>query len=134
MGLLATSDREITLFYDSREELGKKCKAVLAAAGENTSAFDLSRNNISSTEWTEIAGLLDKNINDLIAKDHPKFTEKFGKDHVELEEHDAIKVLENNPEVLVFPIAIRGKRALQIKSTQELGKLMDTDTGEIPQP
>jgi arsenate reductase-like glutaredoxin family protein len=131
---MATSNREIILFYDSRDDLGKKCNAHLAAAGKNTLSIDLSETNISSTEWTEVAGMCGKKVNDLIAEDHPAFKNLFGEDHVDLEEHDAIKVLENNPEVLVFPIAIRGKKGIQLKSTQELRKLMDTDSGEIPQP
>lgn len=134
MGVLARSDREIILFYDSLSELGKKCRAQAESAGVHVKIIDLLNEKVTGTEWAKIAELLGKDVQELINQDHPIFKELYGDDKVELNENGAITILEKHPETLVFPIAIRGNRAIQAKGSSSIAKLIDPDGGNIPQP
>lgn len=131
MGVLAKSERQLLVIFHSDSELGKQCKATAQASNADTLTIDLKKTKITGTEWAEIAKMLGKDVFDLIQQDHPDFKEKYGTEKVSLDEHDAIRVLENNPQVLYFPIAIRGEKALQASKTADITKLFNPDTGEI---
>ncbi|WP_304038378.1 ArsC family transcriptional regulator [Mesonia mobilis] len=134
MSVLAKNHRQLTVYYDSKSELGKKVRAHAESSKLKVLPVDLLQSNLTGTEWAEVAELLGVTVDQLIDQDHPIFKEIYGEKHVELDENDAIKVLEKNPETLVFPIGIRGNRAIQVKQSNDLKSLFDTDTGEIPQP
>jgi hypothetical protein len=78
--------------------------------------------------------MLNVTVDKLIDQDHPIFKEIYGDEKVDLDETDAMKVLAKHPETLVFPIGIRGNRAVRVKLLSDLNELLDADTGEIPQP
>ena len=134
MSVLAKNHRQLTVYYDSKSELGKKVRAHAESSKLKVLPVDLLQSNLTGTEWAEVAELLGVTVDQLIDQDHPIFKEIYGEKHVGLDENDAIKVLEKNPETLVFPIGIRGNRAIQVKQSNDLKSLFDTDTGEIPQP
>jgi len=134
MSILAKNHRQLTVYYDSKSELGKKVRAHAESSKLKVLPVDLLQSNLTGTEWAEVAELLGVTVDQLIDQDHPIFKEIYGEKHVELDENDAIKVLEKNPETLVFPIGIRGNRAIQVKQSNDLKSLFDSDTGEIPQP
>ena len=134
MSVLAKNQRQLTVYYDSKSELGKKVRAHAESSKLKVLPVDLLQSNLTGTEWAEVAELLGVTVDQLIDQDHPIFKEIYGEKHVELDENDAIKLLEKNPETLVFPIGIRGNRAIQVKQSNDLKSLFDTDTGEIPQP
>ncbi|MDR6301599.1 ArsC family transcriptional regulator [Mesonia maritima] len=134
MSTIAKSDRQLIVYYDSKSELGKKVRAHAESSDLKVLPVDLLESNLTGTEWAEIAEMLGVTVDKLIDQDHPIFKELYGDDHVELDENDAMKVLANNPQTLVFPIGVRGNKAVQVKQSNDLKKLFDTDTGEIPQP
>ena len=134
MSTIAKSDRQLIVYYDSKSELGKKVRAHAESSDLKVLPVDLLESNLTGTEWAEIAEMLGVTVDKLIDQDHPIFKELYGDDHVELDETDAMKVLANNPQTLVFPIGVRGNKAVQVKQSNDLKKLFDTDTGESPQP
>ena len=131
MSILAKSERQLLVLFHSDSELGKQCRAQAEASDAKALTIDLKETKITGTEWAEIAEMLGKNVLDLIQQDHPTFKNKYGDTKVSLEDHDAMKVLENHPETLVYPIAIRGEKALQASKTADISKLFKPDTGEI---
>ncbi|MGO2358287.1 arsenate reductase family protein [Mesonia sp.] len=131
MSVLAKSERQLLIIFHPDSELGKQCRAQAEAMDAKVLAINLKETKITGTEWAEIAKMLGKSVFDLIQQDHPAFKELYGDDKVSLEDHDAMKVLENNPETLVFPIAIRGEKALQANKTADLSKLFKLDAGEV---
>ena len=134
MTVIARNDRQLIVYYDSKSDLGRKVRAHAESSDLKVLPVDLLESNLTGTEWAEIAEMLGVTVDKLIDQDHPIFKEKYGNDHVELDETDAMKVLANNPETLVFPIGVRGNRAVQVKQSNDLKTLFDSDTGEIPQP
>ncbi|SHI48557.1 Arsenate reductase, glutaredoxin family [Mesonia phycicola] len=134
MSVLAKNERQLTVYYDSKSELGKKIRARAESSDLKVLPVDLLKSNLTGTEWTELAEMLGVTVDKLINQDHPIFKELYGDDPVDFDENSAIKVLVKNPETLVFPIGVRGNRAVQVKLLSDLNPLFDTDTGEIPQP
>lgn len=134
MTVIARNDRQLIVYYDSKSDLGRKVRAHAESSDLKVLPVDLLKSNLTGTEWAEIAEMLGVTVDKLIDQDHPIFKETYGNDHVDLDETDAMKVLAKNPETLVFPIGVRGNRAVQVKQSTDLQTLFDTDTGEIPQP
>ena len=134
MSVLAKNERQLTVYYDSKSELGKKVRAHAESSNLKVLPVDLLKSNLTGTEWTELAEMLGVTVDKLINQNHPIFKELYGDDPVDFDENSAIKVLTKNPETLVFPIGVRGNRAIQVKHSNDLKDLFDTDTGEIPQP
>lgn len=133
MSLLSKNSRQTTLYYNSESNLGRKVYAAAKATDAQLFARDLSQTKISGMEWAKVIGLLQMKVMDLIDQEHPVFRGVYGDKKVDLEERDALLILENHPEVLVFPIAIRGEKAILVKQTNDMHKLVNPDTGGIPQ-
>lgn len=134
MTILAKNERQLILYYDGTSELGKKVRAHAEASGAQLLPIDITETKVAATEWTEVAELLNCKVSELIATDHPVFKQTYGEDNVNLDADDALKILEKNPETLVYPIAVRGQRAIRAKQSTDLRKLINPDTGDIPQP
>ena len=134
MSILAKNQRQLTVYYDSKSELGKKIRARAESSDLKVLTIDLLQTNLTGTEWAELAEMLGVTVDKLVNQDHPIFKEIYGDDHVDLDENDSMKVLEKNPETLVYPIGVRGEKVVQVKQLSDLNPLLDTDTGEIPQP
>ncbi|TRZ45269.1 arsenate reductase family protein [Robertkochia solimangrovi] len=133
MGIIATNDRQITLIYDSSTKLGRECQAYAASSDKRLLTIDINKTKIASTEWAEIAQKLGLSVPELIATKHPAFTNIYGVD-VDIDEESAFKILEKHPETVVYPIAIRGDRAIMAHIFTDILKLVDPDSGEVPIP
>ena len=128
---MKTSNRDknqITLYYNSKNELGKKTYAAAKASKVDLLAINIADNKVSGTEWTKIADAMNMNILDLMDQNHNVFKGFYGKEKVDLSTKDALKLLEKNPEILVYPIAICGKKYVQIKNASEMRKLFSPDS------
>ncbi|QLE02602.1 hypothetical protein HX109_13930 [Galbibacter sp. BG1] len=133
MSILATDDKQITLIFDPSTKLGRECQAYAVSSEAKVLAIDLTKTKVADTEWVEIADRLGKTVPELIAKDHPAFTNQFGED-VELDSTDALKVLNKNPETLVYPIAIRGDKAVMAHTFSDVLKLIKPDSSDVKIP
>lgn len=129
----AENNRQINLYYNSNSSLGRKCYALAESSGAKVLGIDLTNTKVTGTDWAEIADMLEVKVLDLIDQEHPIFRELYG-EKVDLNSTDAMKILEKNPETLIFPIAIRGGQAIQAKGVNDLNVLIRPDTGGIPQP
>ncbi len=130
---LATNPRQIVLIYNSEQKSHREIFAYAQSAEKDVLAIDISKEKVAGTVWTEIADLLDIRAMDLIHTTHSTFVKKYGKDH-ELDCNGAIKMLQKDPEMLIYPFAIQGKRAKEIKLYNEMLDFFDPDTAEIEIP
>ncbi|MDG3582016.1 MULTISPECIES: arsenate reductase family protein [Galbibacter] len=133
MGIIATNENQIKFIFDSSTKLGRECQAYAASAGAKILAIDINKTKIADTEWAEIAERVGKTLPELIATDHPAFTNTYGT-NVELDENDALKVLNKHPEAFVYPIAIRGNEAIVAHSFSDVLKLVKPDSSGIDIP
>lgn len=127
MGVISTNKNEIKLFFHSESSIGKQIQAYVQASEKKILTIDISRTKVTGTQWAELATGLGLPISSLINKEHPDFTQLYGK-HVDLKEEDWLKILENNPKVLTAPVAIIGERYVQLHSPSDFIKYIEPDS------
>jgi len=118
MGEIATSDREVVLFYNPQSVLSKKVIAYAEAEGFALREVDIQKNRFTGTQLEELADRLHITINGLVNKAHPDFKKYFG--NPDLSDRDWIKLLRKNPELLIEPIIIRGDKTRRVKTPSEI--------------
>jgi arsenate reductase-like glutaredoxin family protein len=130
---IATDEREIVLIYNSNIKNHREIYAYATAADASLNALDIQKERLTGTLWSEIANALGKEVKDLIHTDHGTFVQKHG-ENVVLDNDGAIKLLQHEPELFIFPIAIRGKKAIEAKLYGDITQLFGTDTAQIKIP
>ena len=133
MGVIARSNKLITIYCHPEHQLTTKCIAVAKASKAEVQIIEIDKTKVTGTEWTELADLLNLKIEDLIAKNHPEFL-KIYNNNVTLDTEDAIKLLQHEPQVLAFPIAIRGDKAIQAKNSTDIMALHKPDSKDAKLP
>jgi|SRR5690554_5049197 len=124
MGVISTNDRKIILYYHSGTSLGKQTLGYVMASKRKLLSIDISKTKVTGTQWAEIADNLHIKISDLINREHPDFVEIYGSEPIDLDQHDWMKVLEKNPQVLTYPIVINGNEYLQIRNPSDFTKYL----------
>ncbi|MGC1631441.1 MAG: hypothetical protein WA749_04935 [Gelidibacter sp.] len=127
MGVISTDEHEIKLFFNSGSSVGKQIQAYVLASERKILTIDISKTRVTGTQWVELAKGLKLSISDLINKEHPDFTHNYD-ENLDLEDEDWLKILEKHPEVLSTPIAIIGKRFVQIQSPGDFVKYIEPDS------
>ena len=130
---MVTDKKLIQIYCNPKDFHTKKCIAMAKAAKVEIQIIDIAKDAPTGTDWKNIAEKLNISVNELINTSHIKYMEVYGS-NAQIDENGAIKILQNSPEVLYYPIAVRGDRAVQAKSESDILKLHNTDTGEVRIP
>ena len=121
MGEIATSERQITLYYSSKSTRAKQTLAYAKAEGLPIFEIDILKVPLTGTQIAELAGKLNLEVKDLVNQEHPAY-----KDHFEPHEFstdDWIKMIRHNPEIMKQPIAIRGKMTILVETPTDIIKI-----------
>ena len=121
MGEIATSDRQITLFYSSKSTRAKQTLVYAKAEGLPIQEIDILKNPPTGTQIAEIADRLGIKIADLVNQEHPAYKAKFD-EHV-LSSDDWIKMIRHNPDIMKQPIAIRGNITILVETPTDIIKI-----------
>ncbi|MBT8179940.1 MAG: hypothetical protein KJO94_07890 [Eudoraea sp.] len=121
MGEIATSDRQITLYYSSKSTRAKQTLAYAKAEGLPIQEIDILNNTLTGTQIVELAERLGLKVSDLVNQEHPTYKVKF--DHLELSTEDWIKMIHHNPEIMKQPIAIRGDITILVETPTDIIKI-----------
>lgn len=108
MGIIATNDNVIKLYFSSDTSLGKQTYAYIKATEKKLLGIDISKTNVTGSQWAEIAQGLNIRIGELINTDHPDFINAYGKEKIDLDEHDWLQVLDKHPDTLAYPVVVIG--------------------------
>lgn len=127
MSTISTHKNLIKLYYSSESAIGKETYGYLNASFKDILAIDVTKSNVTGTQWKDLAEHLNVYIGDLIDKDHPEFTENYDT-NIELDENGWIKVLNNNPDVLNYPIVILGTKYMQIRNSSDIEKHLEPNS------
>ncbi len=128
MSVLSSNDRQLTLIYNSRSSLGKQTLGYVQSSGEKVQTIDISKTKLGDTVWVSIAEALEKPLGDLFAKELPEVPNV---DTSDFETGDWLKLLNNNPALLQHPIAINGKKYMQVKTPSEVLKFFQVDSAGL---
>lgn len=118
MGEIATSDRQITLFYNSRSKRAKQTLAYAKAEGWPILEIDILKTPPSGTQIAELAERLGMEVKELVNQSHPAYTSKF--EPHEFSSEDWIKMIRHNPEIMKQPIAIRGNITILVETPTDI--------------
>jgi len=121
MAEIATSDRQITLFYSSKSVRAKQTLAYAKAEGLPIQEIDILSTHLTGTQIAELADRLHMEIKDLVNQKHPSYTSSF--EHHDLSDEDWIKMIRNNPEILKQPIALRGNVTILVETPTDIIKI-----------
>ncbi|WP_252732533.1 MULTISPECIES: arsenate reductase family protein [Cellulophaga] len=131
MGVISTDNKKITLYYNSESSIGKQCYAYVQSSDKKVLGVDVSKTNVSGTQWGELASNLNIPVKDLLDVDHPDFKNEYGEDFIDMEPHHWMKILEKNPRLIQFPILVFGEKYYQLKSGAEFKKYLEADSKGI---
>ncbi len=118
MGEIATSERQITLFYNSKSERAKQTLAYAQTEGLPIQKIDILKTPLTGTQIAELSDRLTIKVKDLVNQDHPAYTSKF-QQH-EFSSEDWIKMIQHNPEIMKQPIAIRGDNTILVETPTDI--------------
>ena len=121
MGEIATSERQITLYYSSKSSRAKQTLAYAKAEGLPIFEIDILKVPLTGTQIAELAGKLNMEVKDLVNQEHPSYKAHF--EHHEFSTDDWIKMIRHNPEIMKQPIALRGKVTLLIETPADIIKI-----------
>ena len=121
MGEIATSERQITLFYSSKSSRAKQALAYAKAEGLPIHEIDILKTPITGTQIAELADRLKIEIKDLVNQEHSSYKSHFAPH--ELSSEDWIKMIKNNPEIMKQPIALRGEKTILVETPSDIIKI-----------
>lgn len=121
MGEIATSDRQITLFYISNSVRAKQALAYAKTEGLPILEIDILKTPLTGTQIAELADRLNMEIKDLVNQEHPAYVSKF--EHHNLSSEDWIKMIRHNPEIMKQPIALRGVKTILVETPTDIIKI-----------
>ncbi|MGB5981698.1 MAG: hypothetical protein WBG46_06105 [Nonlabens sp.] len=130
---LATDQRQLVLIYNSDIKNHREIFAYAQSSDKEMLGIDISKTQVASTVWTEIADLLEIRVLDLVKTDHSTFITKYGKDH-EVTCNGAIQFLQKDPSMLIYPIAIKGDTAKEVELYGHMQDFFGTDTAAVDIP
>ncbi|MFD2914600.1 arsenate reductase family protein [Psychroserpens luteus] len=121
MGEIATSNRQITLFYSSKSERAKQTLVYAKAEGLAIQEIDIIITKLTGTQIVELADRLNMVVADLVNQDHPAYETKF--EHHNFSTDDWIKMIQHNPEIMKQPIALRGEKTILVETPTDIIKI-----------
>lgn len=131
MGVIATDKRQITLYYHSETSIGKQTYAYVKSSEKEILAIDIAKTNVTGTQWVEMAKGLNLYVSDLIDTSHPDFVNTFSKQTPKMLQHDWLKILENEPQLLKYPIVINGEKFIQITTSAQFKEYIEPDSADV---
>ena len=121
MGEIATSNRQITLFYSSRSVRAKQTLAYAKAEGLPIREIDILKTKLTGTQIAELAEKLHLEIKDMVNQEHPAYTSHF--EHHNFSSEDWIKMIQHYPEIMKQPIALRGDVSILVETPTDIIKI-----------
>lgn len=117
--IFANTDKEITIIYYSEEHVGKQILAYAQVEGLPIHDIDLAHTTLSETHWAEIARRIGVSVKELVNTDDPDFLQKF-QGTEDMSDHDWLKLLHKNPDVLRAPIVMKGDKIVMMTNPQDM--------------
>lgn len=130
MGVIARNDRQLTLIYSSNTRVGVHTLSYLTGIDQRYLAIDLAKTKVADTQWAEIADALGVKIGDLVDKRELDIDDEST---ANFNSTDWLKIIQNDDTVISRPIAIMGKRTMQINNPTEIMEFFEVDSAGLEQ-
>ena len=117
--ILANTNKEITLIYNSEEHIGRQILAYIQTENMLVHDIDLKYMKLTPTQWAELADRLNIDVHELVNTENPNFFQKFGEVN-DLTDQDWLNLLAHNPDILKAPIVMKGTKISMMSNPQEM--------------
>lgn len=117
--IFSTSDKEITLIYNSKNRIGKQILALAQAEDLPIREINLVNVTLTPTHWAELASRMEIDVKELVNTEDADFLQKFG-DLDDLSTNDWLKLLVDNPETLKAPIVMKGEKIVAMTNPRDM--------------
>jgi len=121
MGEIATSKRQIILYYSSNSVKAKQTLAYAKSEGLPIEEIDILKTKLTGTQIVELADKLHLNVADLVNQKHPAYKSNFESHNFST--NDWIKMIQHNPEIMKQPIALRGDISILVETPTDIIKI-----------
>lgn len=121
MGEIATSIRQITIYYNPESVIAKKTLAFAEAEGLAILRIDILKIPLTGTQIAELSSRLNLKVKDLVDQEHDSYTLKFEPHNFSTD--DWIKMIRGNPEIMRQPIALHGDNTVLVRTPTDILKV-----------
>ncbi|MGJ8548981.1 arsenate reductase family protein [Winogradskyella wichelsiae] len=121
MGEIATSNRQITLFYNSKSVRAKQTLTYAKAEGIIVKEVDLLKTKLTGLQIVELAKRLGLTVANLVNQEHPAYNKQF--EHHNFSTDDWLKMIQHNPEIMKQPILLLGDKSVLIETPTDINKI-----------
>ncbi|SDH31355.1 arsenate reductase family protein [Winogradskyella thalassocola] len=121
MGEIATSNRQITVYFSSKSERAKQTLAYAKTKGLAIQEIDILKTPLTGTQIVELADRLHIEVSRLVNQDHPSYEKHF--EHHNFSTDDWIKMIQHHPEIMKQPIALCGDKTLLVETPTDIIKI-----------
>ncbi len=121
MGEIATSKRQITIYYNPESVIAEKTLAFARSEGLAILEIDILKTPLTGTQLAELADRLHMKIKGLVNLEHD-FFKKISKTS-EFSTDDWIKMIRNNPRIMRQPLALRGDTTVLVLTPTDILKV-----------
>lgn len=117
--IFANTNKEITLIYNSNEQVSVKILAYAQIEQFPIHEIDLQHIKLTTTHWAELAFRMGILVRDLVNTEGADFLQNFGHmDH--FSDDDWLKLLVHNPNILKAPIVMKGDKIVMMNNAQDM--------------
>ena len=117
--ILANTDKEITLIYNSTEHVGRQILAYSKIENMPIHEIDLVHVKLTPSQWVGLTSKMGIKVRELVNTEDPDYIQKFG--HMDsLSENDWLTLLVHNPEILKAPIVMKGDKIVMMTNPQDM--------------
>lgn len=111
------------IYYNPESSAHRRTVAYAQSLSRYVRAYSFEQAPSTETSWQQILQALGMPPKELLNKAHPYYQQHIR--GCEFDEACWLKVIQNNPDLLKAPIAIRGKRAILCLNATDILKLID---------
>ncbi|QNK77149.1 hypothetical protein H7F37_13680 [Winogradskyella sp. PAMC22761] len=121
MGEIATSNRQITMFYSSNSVRAKQTLAYAQAEGLKIKKVDILKTKLTGLQIVELAERIGLEVSDLVNQDHPVYKKQFENHNFSTD--DWLKMIRHYPEIMKQPILLCGDKSILIETPTDINKI-----------
>lgn len=119
---MKTNDREILIFYHPEIPLHRRTVAHAKSLSNHIKDVPFNKDAVTNMDWKALLDMLGMAPKDLLDKSTDYYQKNIrGRD---FDKEGWLNVLRYNPDIILAPIAVRGKEAVQCLSPPDVYKLM----------
>jgi arsenate reductase (glutaredoxin) len=118
---MSIKNNKLILYYKPEVKKDKNTFTLARQVSNHILDIDIQKSPLTETQIFSILQNLDLKAEELVEKESEVFKTNFS--HVVLDETNWVKALANHPEMMRTPIAIKGEKAILIKTPSNILQL-----------